>query len=227
MTIAGGIMGALFHRERTGEATTVDVSLLGTGMWAMGQAFALSLVSNMPWQRPAGQRDAAEPPGEQLPDQGRALPVLLLPAGRQVLADAVRDPSGGPSSAHDPRFADHAALLENSRRGAGDPATRRSPSTRWPSGASGWPTSPASGASCRTPSRRPSTRRRVANGYMQECETAGGTPFQLVAAPVQFGGEPAPARRAPEFNEHGDAILEELGIDWDTIVDLKVRSVVG
>ncbi|MBV9665747.1 MAG: CoA transferase, partial [Actinobacteria bacterium] len=28
MTIAGGIMGALFHRERTGEATTVDVSLL-------------------------------------------------------------------------------------------------------------------------------------------------------------------------------------------------------
>ena len=33
--------------------------------------------------------------------------------------------------------------------------------------------------------------------------------------------------RAPEFNEHGDAILEELGIDWDTIVDLKVRSVVG
>ena len=43
MTIAGGIMGALFHRERTGEATTVDVSLLGVGLWAMGQAVALSL----------------------------------------------------------------------------------------------------------------------------------------------------------------------------------------
>ena len=55
MTIAGGIMGALFHRERTGEATTVDVSLLGTGMWAMGQAFALSLVSDIPWRRPAGR----------------------------------------------------------------------------------------------------------------------------------------------------------------------------
>ncbi len=44
MTIAGGIMGALFHRERTGEATVVDVSLLGTGLWAMGQAIALSLL---------------------------------------------------------------------------------------------------------------------------------------------------------------------------------------
>ena len=41
MTIAGGIMGALFHRERTGEATVVDVSLLGTGLWSMGQAIAL------------------------------------------------------------------------------------------------------------------------------------------------------------------------------------------
>jgi crotonobetainyl-CoA:carnitine CoA-transferase CaiB-like acyl-CoA transferase len=67
----------------------------------------------------------------------------------------------------------------------------------------------------------------IANGYMQDCETATGVPFQMVAAPVQFGGEPSPAGRAPEFNEHGDAILEELGFDWDTIVDLKVRSVVG
>ena len=32
MTIAGGIMGALFHRERTGEATIVDVSLFGTAL---------------------------------------------------------------------------------------------------------------------------------------------------------------------------------------------------
>ena len=52
MTIAGGIMGALYHREKTGEATTVDVSLLGTGMWAMGQAFALSLVMDVPWHGP-------------------------------------------------------------------------------------------------------------------------------------------------------------------------------
>ncbi len=48
MTIAGGIMGALFHRERTGVASIVDVSLLGTGLWAMGQALGLSLVLNMP-----------------------------------------------------------------------------------------------------------------------------------------------------------------------------------
>jgi len=39
---------------------------------------------------------------------------------------------------------------------------------------------------------------------------------------------PAPVHRAPGFNEHGDEILaEKLGLDWDTIVDLKVKGVVG
>src|SRR3954470_997199 len=52
MTIAGGILGALFHRERTGEPTTVDVSLLAVGMYAQGQAIALSLLSGQPWAMP-------------------------------------------------------------------------------------------------------------------------------------------------------------------------------
>ena len=44
---------------------------------------------------------------------------------------------------------------------------------------------------------------------------------------MQFDGEPAVPGRAPSLNEHGDAILEELGFDWDAIVDLKVRGVVA
>ena len=55
MTIAGGILGALFHRERTGEALPLDVSLLGVGMWAMSPAIALSLQLDMPW-RPGPSR---------------------------------------------------------------------------------------------------------------------------------------------------------------------------
>jgi crotonobetainyl-CoA:carnitine CoA-transferase CaiB-like acyl-CoA transferase len=67
----------------------------------------------------------------------------------------------------------------------------------------------------------------VANGYVQDCETADGLPFQLAAAPVQYDEAPAAPRRAPAFNEHGDAILADLGLDWDAIVDLKVRGVVA
>jgi hypothetical protein len=52
-------------------------------------------------------------------------------------------------------------------------------------------------------------------------------PVRLAAAPVQFDEEPPQPGRAPEFNEHGDAILESIGLDWDAIVDLKVRGVVA
>ena len=76
MTIAGGIMGALFHRERTGEATTVDVSLLATGMWAMGQAIALSELVGTPMAAAAERPDDAQPVGRQLPDQGRPVDAL-------------------------------------------------------------------------------------------------------------------------------------------------------
>gem|GEM_PF-6873570 len=36
LTIAGGVSAALFHRQRTGEAVTVDNSLLANGIWATG-----------------------------------------------------------------------------------------------------------------------------------------------------------------------------------------------
>ena len=67
----------------------------------------------------------------------------------------------------------------------------------------------------------------MANGYLQECQTATGTSFRLVAAPVQYDEQPAVPGRAPEFNEHGDEILTELGLDMDAIIDLKVKGVVA
>ena len=39
--------------------------------------------------------------------------------------------------------------------------------------------------------------------------------FDLVSTPVQFDEVPSPTRRAPEFNEHGDEILGEVGYDQE------------
>ena len=52
-------------------------------------------------------------------------------------------------------------------------------------------------------------------------------PSRTSAAPVEYDGQPAKPKRAPEFNEHGEAIIGDLGLDWDAIVDLKVRGVVA
>ena len=92
MTIAGGILGALFHRDRTGEALPVDVSLLGVGMWAMSPAIALSLQLDMPWRPGPEQRRrrrAGEPPRRDLRHPGRE-DARLSPASRASSTGPVR-----------------------------------------------------------------------------------------------------------------------------------------
>lgn len=58
MTLAGGIAAALFHRERTGEAQVVDVSLR-TAMWVMSPDSLASKLINQP-RLPVGLHRAAK-----------------------------------------------------------------------------------------------------------------------------------------------------------------------
>jgi len=225
MTIAGGIMGALFHRERTGEATTVDVSLLGVGLWAMGQAIALSLLLDVPWAPPPADSLGSNPLSRtyQTAD-GRTLWFTCLQAGKYwpTLCRAI----GRAELATDPRFADHATLLAHSAEAIREldavfaGATLEEWRRRLESFDGQW-------AVMQDTIEVADDPQTVANGYIQDCRTAEGTPFRLSAAPVQFDGEPATPARAPGLNEHGDSILGELGFDWDAIIDLKVRGIVA
>ncbi len=61
----------------------------------------------------------------------------------------------------------------------------------------------------------------LANGYLLRVENGDGTSFSLVANPVQFDEQPPEVQRAPEHGEHTEAILLELGLEWDGIVALK------
>jgi crotonobetainyl-CoA:carnitine CoA-transferase CaiB-like acyl-CoA transferase len=225
MTIAGGIMGALFHRERSGEATTVDISLLATGMWAMGQALALSVLMNQPWAMPPNEELARNPlVGLYQTKDGRAVMLTCLQAGKYwpPLCEVI----GRPELATDPRFADHVSLMTNSREAVAilTEVFARATVDEWRARlepfVGQWTVVQHTLETVADP-------QSVANGYMQDCQTASGTPFKLVAAPVQYDEQPAKPERAPEFNEQGDDILGELGLDWDTIVELKVRGVVA
>jgi crotonobetainyl-CoA:carnitine CoA-transferase CaiB-like acyl-CoA transferase len=225
MTIAGGIMGALFHRERTGEAALVDVSLLGVGLWAMGQALALSLLLDKPWAPPPADAMGANPLTRtyQTAD-GRVLWFTCLQAAKYwpTFCAAI----GRPELATDPRFADHASLMANNLAAAEllDEVFAGATLEEWRQRLALFDGQWAVVQDTIEAAADPQT---VANGYVQDCATAAGVPFQLAAAPVQFDETAAAPRRAPELNEHGDAILEELGFDWDAIVDLKVRGVVA
>lgn len=225
MTIAGGVMGALFHRERTGEATTVDVSLFGTGLWAQGQALALSALLNMPFSVPTGARSAVNPlTGNYKTKDGHYISFTCLQAGKYWPGMcAVIDQ---PDLASDPRFSDHQSLVSNGveaivlLRKAFAERTLEEWRERLADFDGQW-------AVVQDTLQAATDPQALANGYMQECTNSTGVKFQLVAAPVQFDEQPAQPGRAPDFNEHADDILAEIGLDTEAVLGLKVRGVVA
>ena len=225
MTIAGGIMGALFHRERTGTATTVDVSLLGTGIWSMGAAFALSMQLGMPWQPPPRGTNMGNPlVSTYQAKDGRYVSLSCLQAGKYwaELVTLV----GLPELATDERFVDQAAIREHAMEGVEllRKAFAERTAEEWKQVLEAFSGQWTLVQSTLEAIEDPQT---IANGYIVESATAEGTPFKLAAAPVQFGDDLPSTNRAPGFNEHGDEILEAIGLDTEQIIDLKVRGVVA
>jgi crotonobetainyl-CoA:carnitine CoA-transferase CaiB-like acyl-CoA transferase len=225
MTIAGGMMGALFHRERTGEATVVDVSLLGTGIWAMGQGVAVSLLLDSPWMmRPDGALSRNPLVGSYVTKDDRYLSFCCLQGGHYW--PGFCETIGRAELATDARFADHESLLANGADAVeilSEVFAQRTLS-EWRDQLADFDGQWTVVQNTLEVAEDPQS---VANGYIQDCETADGTPFQLAAAPVQFDEEPPKPGRSPVFNEHGDDVLAELGYDTDAIIDLKIRGVVA
>ena len=225
ITIAGAIMGALFHRERTGEATVVDVSLLATGLWSMGAAMALSLVLDMPWSAPPADRPVSNPlTRNYATSDGRILAFTCLQAGQYwpLLCDVIERPE----LKDDERFADVQALMANSADAVAilDEVFGSAPLAEWRDRLQAFKGQWAVAQDTLEAAVDPQS---IANGYIQEATTAAGTPFKLVAVPMQFNEEPPSTSRSPEFNEHGDEILESIGLDMEQIIDLKIRNVVA
>ena len=66
----------------------------------------------------------------------------------------------------------------------------------------------------------------AANGYIVEVEHEAGN-FRLPTGAVRFDEQPATLRRGPEHGEHTEALLLELGFDWDQIIKLKDNGVIN
>lgn len=225
MTIAGGIMGALFHREHTGEATTVDVSLLGVGMWALAPTIALAMQTGEPWHgRPPGAPIRNPLSNVYATGDGRAISLTCLQAA--VYWPEMCRVLERPDLAADPRFADTASITEHApaaveilaaifagRTQAEWIATLQDFAGQW---------APVQGTD-----ELAADAQVIANGYLRSYADVDGNPYQLVAAPVQYDGSAPPPLRAPAFNEHGDAILRDvLGFDDEAIIDLKIQGAV-
>ena len=189
--LAGGIAAALLKRERTGEPSVVDVSLLGSGLWSMGHTVALT--------RHLDQRLEAPPPGMHgspvnplvglyATSDGRYISFVMMQPSK-FWADVCRH-IDRPELADDPRFATAETDRRQHRRRGRDPEQgHRHPHARRVERTlrhAGRTMGAGAGHAC----RRPTTPR---SGRTSMSYSAGE--LELVANPVQFDVA-APADRA-------------------------------
>ena len=219
--LAGGIVAALLKRERTGEPSIVDTSLLGSGLWSMGAAIDMSLRLNMAWEAPpAGSHGSMANPlsGLYQTADGRYLSLVMLQPTR-YWAEFCRHIER-PELIDDPRFADGPGLAANTDAAVEiikeviASRTLADWTERFATLSGPW-------APVQDTLQAAADAQVRANDYVLqvgECE--------LIANPVQFDVSAPELRPAPAFAAQTEEVLLELGLDWDRIIALKEAGAV-
>ncbi|WP_084530345.1 CaiB/BaiF CoA transferase family protein [Nocardia miyunensis] len=223
MTIAGGIAGALFARERTGESAVVDVSLLGVGAWANALSVGFAMLAGGPLPKPASSKTGRTNPlvGNYRTADDRWLVLAMLQPGRYWPEFCAR--IGREELVTDERFATVEALMGNAAEAAKivQEVIAARTLADWTSRFADMEGQWAIAQDAWEVSQDPAVR---ANGLIAEVTDVDGATRQLVASPVQFDQEPARIQRAPQFAEHTDEILRELGKSDDEMLTLKIAG---
>jgi crotonobetainyl-CoA:carnitine CoA-transferase CaiB-like acyl-CoA transferase len=219
--LAGGIAAALLKRERTGEPSTVDVSLLGSGLWAMGHTIALtSHLNQLMVAPPPGVHGSPINPlvGVYETKDNRYISLVMMQPGK-FWGDVCRHVDRE-DLVDDPRFATAESIAEHTGEAVEILreviATRTLPewSARFATLAGPW-------APVQDTLQAADDAQVRANDYIVR---AGD--LDLVANPVQFDVAPPHTGPAPAFAEQTDEVLVELGLDWDRIIELKTAGAV-
>jgi crotonobetainyl-CoA:carnitine CoA-transferase CaiB-like acyl-CoA transferase len=228
MNIAGGISAALLHRERTGEALEVDVSLMSTAWWAAGASVTQGMDTGecMRAEMPKSGGSPFNPfLGNYVSSDGGTINLCIVsPTG--YIRDTFEH-LGIPELADDPRFSDVMPLMENAEA-AGEliaAAVGAKPFDYWREQLK---TMRGQWAPYQSLVELAADEQAVANDMVVEVEAAdGGAPFKVVRGPVQFNHEPLETTRAPQASEHTEIVLMEIGIDWDRIEALKESGAIA
>jgi crotonobetainyl-CoA:carnitine CoA-transferase CaiB-like acyl-CoA transferase len=219
LTTAGAIAAALVQRERTGEASVVDVSLLSTAMWQISPMIIASKLFGFS-KIPQGDRTSSPNPGvgTYRTSDNRFIALMLLQSDKHWVDFTER--LGVPDMATDPKFADATARAQNSGECIArmDAAFESQTLEHWKEALA---TFEGVWSPFQTLDELYEDQDVIANGYLPTMAAANGEDVQLVASPALFDQQPIQVERAPEHGEHTELVLMEAGYDWDKIAALK------
>ncbi|OBI19268.1 CaiB/BaiF CoA-transferase family protein [Mycobacterium sp. E2497] len=225
MSIAGGVAAALYRRQVTGSPSVLDVSLLAVGAWATQFSVNMAMLSGGPLPKPERRTQAPGNPltGCYRTSDGRFIQLSMLQPTKYW--PEFCGLMGLDEYAHDPRFATLESMLDNHEaayelvRGAIAGETYAECRQRLSRGTGQW-------APVQDAWELANDESLLANGLIVEIVDAEGNPQKLVASPVKFGDIPTALTRAPQFAEHTDDVVRELGIDDDRLMELKVAGAI-
>jgi crotonobetainyl-CoA:carnitine CoA-transferase CaiB-like acyl-CoA transferase len=224
MTIAGGVAGALFARERSGEPSVVDISLLGTGVWAMGCSLAGAMLTGQSAMPTAGASFINPLVGLFATEDGGFLMLTML-QGFPYWADTVEH-MGRPELATDSRFqtaeafAKHHAEASQELRDSFATATLEEWRDRLAGMKGQW-------GPFQTMAQIPGDAQVQANGHIVTVDAGDGASFDLISSPVRFDETPFELSKGPEHAQHTEEILLEMGLDWERIAALKQAGAIN
>jgi crotonobetainyl-CoA:carnitine CoA-transferase CaiB-like acyl-CoA transferase len=224
-TLAGATAMALFKREKTGETSVVDVSLMNVGMWTM----APDIVS-APYQA-SHMLPVRTSPGNPITNwyktaDNRWLYLVCLQADR-FWGELCTDVLDRPDLVADPRFENMAVRFQNKEVCVQilDEVFAARPLSEWKDRLATFSGVWAPVLTFRELHEHPQV---IPNGFMPEVEDGAGVKFRLVASPMQFDQENSvPQGAAPELGQQTEEILLEVGYDWDAIGELRESGVLG